>query len=489
MEAVEARAFVGLQFEQLDDAHGLVGRRDRLQLAGGGGEHDAGGGDVEDLDAAVRQRGEQLDDVEVVDEVVGQLHHGAGENGFASHERPPGERRPTRRCRDPIVDGAQRHPIVAGAELTGRRAIVEAEPARRRRRRRRRRRCRPLLKAWARSRSRASSTGTPSCTETMPAAWWTTKRKLPPDSSSGPSAPGAAAACMVDDRPRRDVGDDQGVGVLIVGERAGTVAVQVERTEVDVADRHREPEHRPGAGVDGGHGELRPPDRRRVRQIGFDDRGVLAVGVDARTFAQRVLQLLDQRADGVGRAHRPLRLVAGQQHDPGARHHRDLGAHRTQPRGFTGAVIGGESRQDPDQHDRQASSTAGISERGEPLRGDPSRDLIPTREALSEDQIDACPGREASCLHPQRDPPTRTAIDGSILPLRSTDRGTRPDRPGGMLHNGTRSGPRRIGFERGFSWTSSPLTTTTGWSRRRGEALCRQIQRSGLLVGASIGRP
>ena len=55
VEAVQARAFVGLQFEQLDDAHRLVRRRHRLQLAVGGGQHDAGCGDVEDLDAAVRQ--------------------------------------------------------------------------------------------------------------------------------------------------------------------------------------------------------------------------------------------------------------------------------------------------------------------------------------------------------------------------------------------------------------------------------------------------
>jgi hypothetical protein len=89
VEAVEARPFARLQLEQLDDAHRLARRRHRLELTARRRQHDPGGSDVEDLDAAGRQQGEQLDDVEVVDEVVGQLHHRASENGFAGHARPP----------------------------------------------------------------------------------------------------------------------------------------------------------------------------------------------------------------------------------------------------------------------------------------------------------------------------------------------------------------------------------------------------------------
>ena len=83
--AVQARSFLRLQLEQLDDPHRLAGRRHHPQLAVGGDEHDPGGGDVEDLDATIRQRGQQVDDVEVVDEVVGQLDEGAGEQRFACH--------------------------------------------------------------------------------------------------------------------------------------------------------------------------------------------------------------------------------------------------------------------------------------------------------------------------------------------------------------------------------------------------------------------
>ena len=76
--AVQAGSFLRLQLEQFDDAHGLVGGCHQSQLAVGGDEHDPGGGDVEDLDAAIRQGGQQVDDVEVVDEVVGELDEGAG---------------------------------------------------------------------------------------------------------------------------------------------------------------------------------------------------------------------------------------------------------------------------------------------------------------------------------------------------------------------------------------------------------------------------
>ncbi len=53
VEAVEAGALGRLQLEQLDEAHHLTGRGDELQLTAGGDEHDAGGGDVEHLDAPV----------------------------------------------------------------------------------------------------------------------------------------------------------------------------------------------------------------------------------------------------------------------------------------------------------------------------------------------------------------------------------------------------------------------------------------------------
>src|SRR4051794_7010892 len=63
--------------------------------------------------------------------------------------------------------------------------------------------------------------------------------------------------------------------------------------------------------------------------------GVAAVGPDARAFAEGVLQILDQGADVVGGAHRTLRLVVPQQHEPGAGHPRHLGSDHTQVAGLT----------------------------------------------------------------------------------------------------------------------------------------------------------
>ena len=83
--AVEARAFLGLQLEQLEQAHRLAGRRHHPEVAVGRDEHQPGGGDVEHVDAAVGEQGEQLDHVEVVDQGVGQLHECPGEQCFSGH--------------------------------------------------------------------------------------------------------------------------------------------------------------------------------------------------------------------------------------------------------------------------------------------------------------------------------------------------------------------------------------------------------------------
>ena len=79
----------------------------------------------------------------------------------------------------------------------------------------------------------------------------------------GSERPGAAPACMREDGAGRDVGHDQGVGVLVVGERAGPVAIQVQRTDVDVADR------RPGTRTPLGR-------RRRQRERANSDQRIVA---------------------------------------------------------------------------------------------------------------------------------------------------------------------------------------------------------------------
>jgi hypothetical protein len=78
-----------LQFEQLDEPHRVARGGHQVEFTVRSREHDAGGIDVEHLDAAVRQRCQQFDDVEVVDEVVSELDHGAGQNRLSCHARPP----------------------------------------------------------------------------------------------------------------------------------------------------------------------------------------------------------------------------------------------------------------------------------------------------------------------------------------------------------------------------------------------------------------
>ena len=54
---VQARAFLRLQLEQLQDPHGLAGGGHHPQVAIRSDQHEAGGGDAEHIDAAVGQPG------------------------------------------------------------------------------------------------------------------------------------------------------------------------------------------------------------------------------------------------------------------------------------------------------------------------------------------------------------------------------------------------------------------------------------------------
>lgn len=84
-EAVRARALLGLQLEQLHDPHRLTGGRHHPEFAFGRHNHHAGGGDVEDLHAPVGEQREQLDDVELVDQGVGQLDQGRYQQALRCH--------------------------------------------------------------------------------------------------------------------------------------------------------------------------------------------------------------------------------------------------------------------------------------------------------------------------------------------------------------------------------------------------------------------
>ena len=73
-EGVQARAFLGLQLEQLQQAHRLAGGGHQRQAALGRGQHHPGGGDAKQADAPVRQPGQQVHDVIVIHQGTGNLH-------------------------------------------------------------------------------------------------------------------------------------------------------------------------------------------------------------------------------------------------------------------------------------------------------------------------------------------------------------------------------------------------------------------------------
>ena len=130
----------------------------------------------------------------------------------------------------------------------------------------------------------------------MPEAWWTTILEVSARLQlARPALPGGAFACMHQDRPGGHVGHHQRVGVLIVGEWSGPVAVEVERAE---ADRSRPRRGKPktartpastAGGVKASHRVVTGP-----AEVGFEHRPLLMVGVDARPLPERVLQLLDR---------------------------------------------------------------------------------------------------------------------------------------------------------------------------------------------------
>ena len=177
----------------------------------------------------------------------------------------------------------------------------------------------------------ASATLTSSCTATMPEAWCTTYWKSALGHQRGGQLSGRGVRLQHEDCLGGDVGHDQRVRVLFIGERPWSVAVQMECPEAHRSHMERKAEHRPHARVEDRPGKRGPPQVDGFGQIGFQDRAVLVVGVHAGTFPEVVLQLLDERAHRIGGAHRASRHVAGHQHDSGAIHRGDVGAHLAQP--------------------------------------------------------------------------------------------------------------------------------------------------------------
>src|SRR3954451_1467682 len=118
--------------------------------------------------------------------------------------------------------------------------------------------------------------------------------------------------------------------MLLVGEFARRVSIEVERTEASRADLHREPEHCPNSCRERGFRECRPSNATWIGKVCFQHRAVVAVGIDTGTFPEVELELLDERAHLVARADRTARDVARHQHDSRARQLRDVRAYDAQ---------------------------------------------------------------------------------------------------------------------------------------------------------------
>jgi hypothetical protein len=95
--AVEARPLLVLELEQLEQTSLIARRRHHLQVAALIGEQDPRRADVEHRDAPVGQRRQEVDDVEVVDQRVSQLHERLRQQGLVRARDLPGL--------DPIVAG------------------------------------------------------------------------------------------------------------------------------------------------------------------------------------------------------------------------------------------------------------------------------------------------------------------------------------------------------------------------------------------------
>ena len=83
--AVQAGPLFGLELEQLQDPHRLAGGRHHPQIPLGGGQHQARRRRLEHLDAPVDEQGQQLHDVELVDERIGQPDQGLGQQRLPGH--------------------------------------------------------------------------------------------------------------------------------------------------------------------------------------------------------------------------------------------------------------------------------------------------------------------------------------------------------------------------------------------------------------------
>lgn len=84
-EALEARSLICLKLVQLKHSHRLRRRGNHLENSAGGGKHHPGGCDVEHLDTANRQVAQEIDNIEVLDQIVGQFDQGPDQEILVYH--------------------------------------------------------------------------------------------------------------------------------------------------------------------------------------------------------------------------------------------------------------------------------------------------------------------------------------------------------------------------------------------------------------------
>ena len=111
VEAVQAGALVVLDLEQFEQSGDLAGGRHGTQLAVRAGEQDTGGGRGQQPDTAIGEHLQEVDDVEVGDHGVRQVHKGPGEQfsvhrGHLSSLHGSGRPRPPQRVRVPSANAS-----------------------------------------------------------------------------------------------------------------------------------------------------------------------------------------------------------------------------------------------------------------------------------------------------------------------------------------------------------------------------------------------
>jgi hypothetical protein len=120
--AVHARTLMRLQLKQLKGPHRFARRRDDLKLAVRRRDHHARSVNIQRLDASDAEKTQEINDVKILDEAVGERHEGSHHKSFIQHGNPTltttvGQA--TRRPADPTATAPGRSPLRYGPAKSG----------------------------------------------------------------------------------------------------------------------------------------------------------------------------------------------------------------------------------------------------------------------------------------------------------------------------------------------------------------------------------